>query len=148
MKFDTLTWSRYLVWVFLLAWFQVSCAGEVTERDCRHVQQEITTFTEKNILPLVDNKNPPKIEQSMVEQLKRLRKQVRTCALPDAPASATEWNEDNFIRLDGRLAFFEVTLGQAAEEENPEITRMLVNSPSFGEMVLDLQAALGLEHRQ
>jgi len=148
LSFDALTDPRYLVWVFLLAWLLVSCAGEETERDCRQVQQEITTFTGKNILPLVDSESPPKIEQSTVLQLKRLREQVLTCALPDAPNSATEWNEDNFERLYAWLGFIEVTLELAAEEDNPETTRMLVNSPSFGETILDLQSALGLEHRQ
>ncbi len=148
MSFVVLTDPRYLVWVILLAWLLASCAGEEAERDCRQVQQEITTFTGNNILPLVDSESPPKIEQSTVVQLKRLRKQVSTCALPDAPNSATEWNEDNFIRLYAWLGIIEVTLELAAEEDNPETTRMLISSPSFGETVLDLQAALGLEHRQ
>lgn len=145
MCFDVLTDPRYLVSVFLLAWLLVSCAGEETGRDCREVQQEITTFTEKNILPLVDIESSPKIERSTVIQLKRLRTQVLTCALPDAPNSATEWNEDNFVRLYAWLGFIEVTLELAAEEDNPETTRMLINSPSFGETVLDIQAALGLQ---
>ena len=148
MKFNPLHWPRYFVWVFLLALLLGGCAGEVTEHDCRQIRQEITAFTEKNILPLVDSESPPKIERSIVAQLKRLRGHVTTCALSDVPDDATEWNEDNLIRLDGRLAFFEVTLEQAAEAENPEITRMLVNSRNFGEAVLDLQAALGIEDQQ
>ena len=139
---------RYFVWVLMFAWLLESCTGEVIERDCRQVQQEITTFTKQNILPLVDSESPPKIQRSTVEQLKQLRKEVDTCALPDAANSATEWNEANFIRLYGRLAYFEVMLERAAEEDDPEVIGMLVNSRSFGEMVLELQAALGLEHPQ
>ena len=144
MRFNRLHWPRYLVWVFPSAWLLGGCAGDVTEPDCRQIKQEIATFTEKNILPLADGKNIPKIEQSIVEQLKKLRSQVTTCALSDVPDNTTDWNEDDFIRLDGRLAFFEVTMGQAAAEENPRITRMLINSPQFGEAVLELQEALGL----
>lgn len=148
MSFDVLTDLRYLVWVFLLAWLLVSCAGEETERDCRQVVQEITAFTSKNILPLVDSESPPKIEQSTVIQLKLLRNQIFTCARPDAPDSATEWNQDKFLRLYSWLGLIEATLEVAAKEDDPETIRMLINSPSIGETILDIRAALGLERAQ
>lgn len=68
MKNDTLTWPRSLVWVFVLAWFQVSCVGEVAEGDCRRVKQDVDIFTEKNILPLVASQDTPKIERSVVKR--------------------------------------------------------------------------------
>jgi len=146
MKLGTLTWRRYLICGFLFPFFHTSSAADPGEVDCRNIKKEIASFTEENILSLADaNEDSPKIEPSTVAQLKNLREQVHTCYLSSPADSATEWDAGDFLRLEAQLAFFEITMGQAAADENTDVTWILINSPKFGQAVIDLQKALGIE---
>lgn len=135
MRLEGLRRFRYLVCFSLVIFSQVGCADGAAESDCRRIQQDVTTFVQQSILPLVDSKSLPRVDMSVVVQLKALREQVRSCALPDMVDDESGWDEDSFVRLDGQLAFFEVTLEQAAEEGSPEITSMLFDSQPFQEAV-------------
>ena len=146
--FDVLTDPRYLVCVFLLAWLLVSCVVEEDVSDCPQVEQDVTTFTKEMISPLVDGENHSKIEQSMVTQLTSLRNQVLTCADPPAWNKTTKRNVDFFYRVYPLLEFIEMNLELALKEDDPELTRMLIGTPTFGETVLDLETAVGHKRQQ
>lgn len=145
MTFDQPTYAGPLLGILMLSLLQVSCTGEIADNDCPQVEQEVGTFVAENIVPLMNNDEPPKVERAVVAELRRIRERVRTCSLPNTPANATSWDEEKFARLDGQLVFFQVTLEQAAEEDNPEITRILVNSPGFATAVQDLREMLQLD---
>lgn len=81
----------------------------------------------------------------MVEQLEVLRTRARSCALTIPDVADTEWDEDAFLQLDSKLAFFQVTLEKAAESSNPDVTRILIESEPFANAVLNLQTRLGTE---
>ena len=151
MIFDARRGPRCVAWLLLLSYSQLSCADDVTEIDCYRVEEKAIKFAEQSIFPLADDRIPPRVDRQMVSRLKEIRDDVGTCALRDVADNGASASEVDFLQLDRKLSFFEVTLEQTLDD-NPaiaaEMTRILVGSTHFREAVKDLQATLGAETRQ
>ena len=145
-----LTNAMFIVGSLLLVWHHTAWAGNApaggaSERECHRIKESVASFAKEKIFPFIETKEYKNIDWSVVSEVKALRRDVQLCSFPLELPSRTPWNEDEFTRLDGKLAYFEVTLEQAAEEESPEITRILFSSPGFHSAVESLKAVLGLE---
>lgn len=136
--------TRFFAGLCLLTGLNTACAGDLSENDCLQMKQEVTAFALESIIPLAESEEFEGIDWRIVAEIKDLRRKLQSCSFSEKLPSHTPWNETEIARLDGRLAFFEVTFEQAAEQDDPEVTRMLFNTQGFDRAVQRLREALDL----